>query len=144
MAAEAQRREEIVSLRLCDSTAAFKRRIAKLILLLPFVLPAASCPAPRQEETDFDRLHALMGANQKLVFDLQSHAGDPLEPEALRRDLATFAQRFETVTMLRPFAAAEENERLHRRARDTARLMRELEAKDWTSETRKPNFQRLT
>ncbi|MBI3856138.1 MAG: hypothetical protein HY293_10665 [Planctomycetes bacterium] len=115
---------------------------------LPLLLLAAGCPsspAPRADEPrDFATLHSLMGNNQKLVFALQSHVGDPPERDVIRQDLEKLAVHFETIQTLSPYDDEDRNRKLRGWSREIARQMRDLKAAEWTPESRKDLFQKLT
>jgi len=82
-----------------------------------------------------ERLLAVMGHNQKAVFDLQSHAGDPIEPDAIRGDLDRIDSGL----------ASLDGDEAFRRRRDQARgVLRELRSAEWTRESRRDLFLRLT
>jgi hypothetical protein len=124
------------------------RILARGLWALPLFLLAAGCPGvppPRPAGTaDFSRLHSLMGNNQKLVFVLQSHVGDPPERDAIREDLERLARHFEEIQTLNPYDDDEKNGKLRGWAGQVARQIRDLRSADWTPETRKENFQKLT
>lgn len=116
-----------------------------LLALLPIAAGCPSSPAPRPAEPrDFATLHGLMGVNQRLVFSLQSHAGDPPDRDAIRRDLEKLAGHFETIQTLSPYDDADRNRKLRGWSKEIARQMRELGAAEWTPENRKARFQKLT
>src|SRR5437868_93146 len=113
----------------------------RLLLSALLFSPAIGCPSvpqtPASETRDFAALHSMMGNNQKLVFALQSHIGDPPEREAVRRDLDRLAAHFESIQKLNPYDDREKNDRLQGWSRQIAGQMRELESTEWTAENRK-------
>src|SRR5262245_54589481 len=115
-----------------------------LVLVL---LPAAGCPSsppPRPAATsDFATMHSLMGINQKLVFALQSHVGDPPERDAIRAGLEKLAIHFETIQSLRPYDDDDRNQKLRGWSGQIARQLRDLHDEVWTTQSRKEQFQRL-
>jgi hypothetical protein len=86
----------------------------------------------------------MMGVNQKLVFSLQSYAGDPIEHEAIRRTLEKLEDHFDTMGRLKPYDDPEKDDRLRGWAGQISRQMRELKAAAWTAANRKELFQKLT
>src|SRR5689334_4771557 len=98
--------------------------------------PSAPTPMP-PSRGDFATLHSLMGENQKLVFTLQSHVGDPPDREAIRRTLDSMGGHFETVQRLQPYGDPERDDRLRGWAGPVARQLRELASADWSAATRK-------
>jgi len=116
--------------------------------VLPVLLAMIGCPtapAPRpQESADFAELHSMMGVNQKLVFSLQSHAGDPIEGDAIRQGLKRIAGHFESMARLSPYGDPERDDQLRGWSVQISRQMRELEAAEWTPGNRKELFQKLT
>lgn len=85
-----------------------------------------------------------MGVNQKLLFDLQSYAGDPIEPGRIRETLETLRSHFEEAATLAPFGNEGKNRRLRRRAGDVYDLVNDLMAREWTKENRREHYARLT
>jgi hypothetical protein len=112
------------------------------------LLAAIGCPtapAPRPlESPDFAAMHSMMGVNQKLVFALQSHAGDPLERDAIRQGLTRIAGHFDSMARLSPYGDPEKDDRLRGWSVQVARQLHELESAEWTPENRKELFQKLT
>lgn len=103
--------------------------------------PPGTGPA---ESRDFDSLNSLMGTNQKLIFSLQSHIGEPLDREELRQDLATMAVHFEKIQALRPYGDGDKDQKLQGWSGQIARQIRELRETEWTAQNRKDLFQKLT
>src|SRR6185295_3012723 len=112
-----------------SSTTMRMRTKAGLLVVLLAGCPSSPAPIPG-ESRDYAALHSLMGINQKLVFSLQSHVGDPDELDKL-------AVHFETIQALRPYDDDEKNRKLHGWSGQIARQMRELRAEEWTPQTRK-------
>jgi hypothetical protein len=116
--------------------------------VLPLLLALIGCPsappARSPESPDFAALHTMMGINQKLVFSLQSHAGDPIERDAIRQDLKRIAGHFESMERLNPYADPEKDGRLRGWSKQVARQTRDLESAEWTPENRKELFQKLS
>jgi hypothetical protein len=119
-------------------------RLGVLPLLLAIIgCPTVASPRPR-ESADFAALHSMMGVNQKLVFSLQSHAGDPIQGDAIRQGLKKIGGHFEAMTRLNPYDDPERDDRLRGWSLQIARQMNELEAAEWTPGNRKELFQKLT
>jgi hypothetical protein len=117
----------------------------KAMLLALFLVGCPSAPVltPR-ESRDFDALNSLMGANQKLLFSLQSHIGDPPERDGIRRDLENLAIHFEKIPALRPYDDDDKNRKLRGWSEQIARQVRELRETEWTAQNRKELYQKLT
>ena len=126
-----------------SSTTMRMRTKAGLLVVLLAGCPSSPAPIPG-ESRDYAALHSLMGINQKLVFSLQSHVGDPVERDKVRDELDKLAVHFETIQALRPYDDDEKNRKLHGWSGQIARQMRELRAEEWTPQTRKEQFGRLT
>ena len=123
-------------------------RVLRLLFAAALFAPAIGCPGVPQaqpsEGRDFAALHSMMGNNQKLVFALQSHIGDPPEREAVRQDLEKLTAHFESIRNLNPYDDREKNERLQGWSRQIAGQLHELGSTEWTAENRKELFQKLT
>src|SRR6185503_6183929 len=126
-----------------SSTTMRMRTKAGLLVVLLIGCPSAPPPAP-EASRDYAAMHSLMGINQKLVFALQSHVGDPPERDAIRAGLEKLAIHFETIQALRPYDDDEKNQKLRGWSAQIARQMRELRDEEWTAQTRKEQFGRLT
>jgi hypothetical protein len=120
-------------------------RRLRLLAVVPLLI--AGCPSgpppAAPENRDFALLHSMMGTNQKLVFSMQSHVGDPVDRDGIRRDLEKMAGHFEKIQNLHPYGDPEKDDRLRGWSGQIARQMRELGAADWTPATRKELFQKL-
>jgi hypothetical protein len=121
-----------------------RMRLTAAVPLLAVVMGCPSAPAPAPAAPgDFATLHSLMGENQKLVFSLQSHVGDPPDRDGIRRELEKMAGHFETVQRLRPYGDLEKDDRLRGWAGPVARQLRDLASADWSPATRKDHFKKL-
>jgi cytochrome c554/c'-like protein len=122
-----------------------KAKPGVLAVLLAAAAGCPSSPPPRPDESrDFATLHSMMGVNQKLVFSLQSHVGDPPERDAIRSDLEKLAGHFEAIQGLRPYDDEDRNQKLRGWSKEIARQMREIRDAEWKAETRKELFQKVT
>lgn len=116
-----------------------------LLALLPVAMGCPSSPPARLAEArDFAALHSLMGVNQMVVFSLQSHVGDPMEGNAIRQDLEKLARHFETIQSLSPYDDGDKNQKLRGWSKEIARQMRDLRDAEWTPQSRKEHFQKVT
>src|SRR5688572_9046462 len=122
-----------------------RTKAGALVLVLAVAAGCPAAPPPRSDEPrDFAALHSMMGINQKLVFSLQSHVGDPPDREAIRRDLEKLAVHFETVQQLRPYDDDGKNDKLRGWSGRGAQQIRELRDAEWSAQNRKELFQKLT
>lgn len=103
--------------------------LGALAAAVAVALAAPGCRSRRE------RVVQVMGHNQKAVFDLQSHAGDPIEPDAIRKDL----------DVIDAGLASLDGDEAFRRRRETARsVLRKLRETAWTPENRRDHFLELT
>lgn len=117
----------------------------KAALLAVLLVGCPSTPLRTSTDTrDFAVLNSLMGTNQKLIFSLQSHIGDPPDRDGIRNDLERLAVHFESTQQLRPYDDDDKNQKLQGWSGQIARQIRELRDAEWTPRTRKELFQKLT
>jgi nitrate/TMAO reductase-like tetraheme cytochrome c subunit len=87
---------------------------------------------------DHDRLIALMAGVDSHLLEIQRGAGDPIEPEYIRKHLAGMRDNFE-----RACALQVPHETFRPRAREAIDAVRELEQKAWTTATRDDGYATL-
>ncbi len=81
-----------------------------------------------------DRTRSVMGHNQMALFDLQSHAGDPIEPDAIRADLGI---------MERGLAGLSGDANFLRRRDRALGTLREVRGTGWSADNRRDLFSRV-
>ncbi|HYE97825.1 MAG TPA: multiheme c-type cytochrome [Planctomycetota bacterium] len=107
-----------------------------VLALLPLVTCAPDVPPRRPlPADDRDRLIGLMGEIDAHVMGVQQAAGDPVEPERLRRHLAAIRARFEAARGLELLYAG-----LEERIEEATALLRSLEAAEWTASSRADGY----
>jgi hypothetical protein len=94
-----------------------------------------TCTGGAPARSDHDRLIALMGGIDSHLLEIQRGAGDPLEPEVVRRHLAGMREKFERArTLDLPHAT------FRGRAASVIDAIAGLERREWTRDTRDDGY----
>ncbi len=109
---------------------------ASVVSLAALATCTGGAPPPRPRIVDdHDRLIALMGGIDSHLLEIQRSAGDPIEPEALRRHLLGMRDKFE-----RAGALDLPLDTFRARASEATDAIRELEQRVWTRENREDGY----
>lgn len=114
-------------------------RAAAAVLLLGAGITCRGGPPVRPlVADDRDRLIALMGGIDAHLLEVQRGAGDPIEPDAVRRHLSGMRDKFE-----RAGALGRTPDTFAARAKEAIEALRELESADWTKANREEGYATL-